>query len=367
MKGLLKWPGGKEREIANFIQYFPNNIDVYYEPFLGGGAVYMSTKAKLYKVNDLYSELIGFYRLIASEDAEFKDYLYNLNNLWKDVDRFMLKSSIIEEYILIRQHGKDKTRFSNEVISKFSKEIFIIYASIFNDVPVDFDVLAFRVFDSKLKRIAKHEANKGELTLEDLYKNLTSAMKSVIYTYLRSVYNYLRKNRNTEDALYISTFYFIRNYCYSSMFRFNRSGDFNVPYGGLSYNNNYLDNKLEFIFSRAIRDRLQMTQIDNLDFEDFMSYQDYGANDFIFLDPPYDTEFNNYADNVFNESDQRRLADLLKNIEAKWLMVSKRTPLIESLYSSKGIEICDFSKKYQVSFKERNDKNTQHLIIRNYI
>lgn len=39
MKPILKYPGGKAREIKYFSEYIPD-FNTYYEPFLGGGAVY---------------------------------------------------------------------------------------------------------------------------------------------------------------------------------------------------------------------------------------------------------------------------------------------------------------------------------------
>lgn len=40
MKPLVKYRGGKAREIPLFIKYVPEQFDTYYEPFLGGGAVF---------------------------------------------------------------------------------------------------------------------------------------------------------------------------------------------------------------------------------------------------------------------------------------------------------------------------------------
>ena len=48
-------------------------------------------------------------------------------------------------------------------------------------------------------------------------------------------------------------------------------------------------------------------------------------------------------------------ADLIKN-----------TPFIYSLYDGHGLTIKSFDKKYQVSFMNRNDKQVEHLIIKNY-
>ena len=90
-------------------------------------------------------------------------------------------------------------------------------------------------------------------------------------------------------------------------------------------------------------------------------------NDFIFLDPPYDTEFNTYARNTFDKADQKRLADYLQSeCEAKFMLIIKSTPYILSLYKNKNLNIRVFDKKYLVSFMNRNNKNVQHLLITNY-
>lgn len=89
--------------------------------------------------------------------------------------------------------------------------------------------------------------------------------------------------------------------------------------------------------------------------------------DFIFLDPPYDSEFSTYANNKFTRDDQKRLADyLLNRCKAKWMMIIKNTDLIFNLYNQPGIHIKTFDKNYLVSFMNRNDKKAVHLLITNY-
>ena len=109
------------------------------------------------------------------------------------------------------------------------------------------------------------------------------------------------------------------------------------------------------------------TRIENLDFEDFFKQNEPQENDFVFLDPPYDSEFSTYAQNNFTREDQARLANYLCNeCKAKWMMVIKATPYILSLYDNKGLNIKQFDKTYTVSFMNRNDKKAEHLIIMNY-
>ena len=61
MNPVLKYRGGKSREIPRFVQYIPNNYNRYIEPFLGGGAVYFYLEPENAILNDLNVRLMTFY------------------------------------------------------------------------------------------------------------------------------------------------------------------------------------------------------------------------------------------------------------------------------------------------------------------
>jgi hypothetical protein len=86
------------------------------------------------------------------------------------------------------------------------------------------------------------------------------------------------------------------------MFRYNTKGGFNVPYGGIAYNSKGLIKKYKYMRTRELISYLKETKIYNLDFIDFFNKGMPKKNDFIFLDPPYDTEFSTYAENIFNQN-----------------------------------------------------------------
>ncbi|WP_287244116.1 DNA adenine methylase [Pseudoalteromonas sp.] len=369
--GLLKWPGGKERELAILKDFFPKEIHNYYEPFVGGGSVYLNVEAKHYYINDLYDELYSLYVLSLSGNTLFKDRLHGLNKLWSDVTTFFNSNYLIFDDFYSARHDDDVDikGFSKTITDLFTNECLTLNHSYLIDICVEPRKIIEKTLCDKTKRIIRHELTKGRLSRDDLCQNFKSALKSAVYTYIRAIYNHFRLNKPTEEhevALYIACFYFIRNYCYSSMFRFNAKGEFNVPYGGISYNENYLDKKINYIYQDAHKEKYAVTTVSNLDFSDFMGNQKFSENDFIFLDPPYDTEFSDYAQNTFNKDDQQRLANTLLDTEAKWLLVTKYTEFIESLYDRPGINIEKFSKRYAVSFKNRNDQDAQHLVITNY-
>lgn len=367
-KGLLKWAGGKEREMPILEKSFPLKINNYFEPFVGGGSVYLSTSAKNYYINDFYNELYQFYKFIIKQDKNFEKDLVLLDNLWSDTTQFF--SNNTENFLKFMQirHEKeaDLENFVNGMTQNFYENVYSIKYAVLAEEEINFKKIFHKVVKDKIKRILKHEAGKGLLSEVDLKENFKSALKSAIYTYIRSIYNYHRIKGQLENPLYIACFYFIRNYCYSSMFRFNSNNEFNVPYGGLSYNENYLGKKIDYIYSQDNLAKYKLTEIKNLDFEKFLNSYDFSEHDFIFLDPPYDSDFSDYAENSFTQDDQRRLADFLLNIKAKFLLVIKKTDFIESLYTNSRFKVESFEKKYQVSFKNRNNKNVEHLIITNY-
>lgn len=62
MKPIIKYCGGKSREIKYFAKYFPDSFETYYEPFLGGGAVFFEFMPKNAFLSDSNRQLMNFYK-----------------------------------------------------------------------------------------------------------------------------------------------------------------------------------------------------------------------------------------------------------------------------------------------------------------
>jgi DNA adenine methylase len=219
---------------------------------------------------------------------------------------------------------------------------------------------------SKTTRMKQLENKKGKLPDSDIVANMESALKSAFYMHLRHLYNSINAygiSTGTATAI----FFLVRENAYASMFRYNSRGEFNVPYGGISYNRKDLARKIAYLQSPEVEQHFTNTVIENMDFEAFLRKYIPGADDFIFLDPPYDSEFSTYTQNTFDKSDQERLAHyLLNGCMAKFMLVIKNTPTIFNLYTGKGLNIQAFDKKYLVSFQDRNNRQSEHLMITNY-
>lgn len=66
---FLKWAGGKSKLIEQYIPYFPKNFRTYYEPFLGGGAVFFHLNPPSAFLADINPELVNAYRCV-KDDVE---------------------------------------------------------------------------------------------------------------------------------------------------------------------------------------------------------------------------------------------------------------------------------------------------------
>ena len=163
-----------------------------------------------------------------------------------------------------------------------------------------------------------------------------------------------------------ANWYFVREFCYASMFRYNSKGEFNIPYGGIAYNKKNFRQKVDNIFSKPVKTMFKKATFYNLDFEAFLEKTQPGKNDFIFLDPPYDSDFSEYDQNRFDKEDQLRLRNVLFNTKAKWMMVIKETAFIRSLYTSGNCRFIEFDKTYTYNVRGRNNREAKHLIIINY-
>ena len=127
---------------------------------------------------------------------------------------------------------------------------------------------------------------------------------------------------------------FLNHTCYNGLYRLNKSGQFNVPYGRWGSPPRVFD-KANL---RACHAALQGVEIGESDFAACLD--DARAGDFVYLDPPHHpvsptSSFTTYTGTEFREAQQRRLADLFRALDARGcrLMLSNSaTPHIRRLY-----------------------------------
>ena len=126
--------------------------------------------------------------------------------------------------------------------------------------------------------------------------------------------------------------------------------------------------KIQLFKNNQYINLLKNTIIENLDFEDFFKKYDYfNKNDFIFLDPPYDTDFKNYiSKKEFNRQEHERLKKVLKKTKAKWLMIINNNTFIHNLYKNDFNIKEVYDLRYNINIKNRINKNNKHLVITNY-
>jgi DNA adenine methylase len=367
MKTFIKWAGGKEKELPIIMNNLPEHYDRYVEPFVGGGAVFLNINCKKNIVNDKSDELMLLYKMIKTKNEDFINSLNDINKNWIRIEKIVTDNSkeLIDIYLKYKKKQEYLEKMVDDFLDKHKKELNKLLR---DEVDINLYNLIIEIkknLISKISRMYKIEKSRNEMPESDIQDNLETAFKSAYYMYFRYLYNN-KKKLKLSNEFYCAVFYFVRDYCYASMFRYNANGEFNVPYGGISYNRKDFKKKIEYLSSKELRDYLSKTDIYNLDFEDFCNKVSLNENDFMFLDPPYDTEFSTYAKNDFGKEDQIRLANYLKKTKAKFMLVIKNTEFIYNLYKDSGFNIKSFDKKYLVSFMNRNDKDVEHLLITNY-
>ncbi len=204
LKPLIKWPGGKRwllNELLPLIQH-PNGR--YYEPFVGGGAVFFGLRPKKATLSDVNIELINLYK----------------------------------------QLRDDPTRL--------------------------------------LKTVSQFKNSESE-------------------------YYRLRESSPKTDVARAARLLYLTRLSFNGIYRVNRQGQFNVPYGA-TQRSEVCDANHLFEISRA----LQRIKLLGLDFE--CATSDAKAGDTVYFDPPYSVAYGvsgflKYNDNIFSWADQIRLRD----------------------------------------------------------
>lgn len=283
MKPLIKYRGGKSKEIHHIVSQIPRFSGRYIEPFFGGGALYFHLEPKMAIINDINTKLIDFYR------------------------------GVQQDYPLLRKELDEVEK-------------------IYHSNRMDFE---------KLKALSPNER------VED--KN------EALYYHMRDMFNGLSKKKYSDALLY----FFINKTAYSGMIRYNAKGEFNVPFGRYQNINTTL-------VTKAHSNLLSSAEIYNLDYSEIFKMAN--DDDFIFLDPPYDCVFSDYGNeeykNGFNDECHIKLAQDIRNLKCRVLLVISRTPLTERLYDNMIID--EYAKNYAVNIRNRFKSSASHILVANY-
>ncbi len=265
MKAILKYPGGKAKEIKYFIDLFPKEYSIYYEPFLGGASVYFHLEPRKAVLNDLNKKLMNFYLTVKNRYTQLE------SELW---------------------------------------------------------------------------------SIADTFKNYSEDDRKKFYYLMRDVYN----NKIPSDFLPASVYYIINKLAYNGLSRVNSKMEFNVPFNHSKSLSISLTEEHSILFQNAVLYSKDYSEIFTMAKPD----------DFMFLDPPYDSVFNKYGNNNIDNSKEfhEKLAEDFKNLKCKALMIIGKTDLIYDLY--KDYVYDEYDKQYAINIKNRFKSANKHLIIKNY-
>jgi DNA adenine methylase len=246
-KPFLKWAGGKGLVIPQLRRFVPDLVDIrrYFEPFLGGGAVFFALRPPQARLGDLNEGLVLTYKVVKEEVRPLITSLHK-----------MRPPSREREYYDVRD-----------------------------------------AFNELSKRV-------GDLT-------------------------------GTEAIDFAAKFIWLNHTCYNGLYRVNRSGGFNVPYGFYQHPSIYTALGLEAA-SHALR--AARATIAATDYETVLA--DAGEGDLAYLDPPYDpvsetASFTGYTAEGFSREEQERLSRVVhKVVEQGCRVILSNSPsdLIRGLY-----------------------------------
>jgi DNA adenine methylase len=158
---------------------------------------------------------------------------------------------------------------------------------------------------------------------------------------------------------------FLNRTCYNGLYRVSQRGFFNVPFG--RYKNPQIVDEENL---RAASDALQNVALHSADFAQCPEWACPG--DLVYLDPPYDplsatSSFTGYTADDFGDDDQRRLADLFRQLDAAgcWVMLSNSdTARVRELYAGCRVEV--LQARRAINSKADGRSSIPELLILNY-
>ena len=218
---------------------------------------------------------------------------------------------------------------------------------------------------------------KGNSYLSDINKDLINFYRCLqnnyveLSAYLKQWSNnqetyYDLRDRNSNDLIEkAAIFYYLNRHSFNGIYRVNKAGQYNVPYGYKTYSELIPFNEISNA-SKIIKDVVLETQSFE---ESLLNVQD---GDFVFLDPPYTVAHNQngfikYNQKIFSWEDQMRLkeqVEILVERDITFIMTNANHSSIRDLYT--GIGRKEVISRYSVvGGKNAKRKNYTEILITN--
>jgi len=163
-KPFLKWVGGKKQIVPQIKQYIPKDYYRYYEPFVGGGALFFDLEPKKAYINDINKILVSAYRNIKNHPYEIIEKLENLQKIFFEKNNEERKTYFY----------KLRDTFNNTEYDSFLKTSYIIFLNktCFNGMYRENSKGKFNVPFGRYKNPKIHD-EKNILAVSKILQNVT--------------------------------------------------------------------------------------------------------------------------------------------------------------------------------------------------
>jgi DNA adenine methylase len=206
------------------------------------------------------------------------------------------------------------------------------------------------------------------LAVRNNVKQLINLLKIHRKNHSKEYYEKMRKDYNTKTPSKIeraAIFIYLNKTCFNGLYRVNSKGEFNVPFG--KYKNPSIFDEENLL---AVSKPLKRAKLYSGDFSKVLDYAT--KDDFVYLDPPYyplskTSNFTNYTAKRFLEDEQKRLADVFRELDkrkCKVMLSNSDTEFIKNLYKDYRIKIVKANRAISCVGNKRGPIN--ELVVLNY-
>lgn len=217
----------------------------------------------------------------------------------------------------------------------------------------------------KLKELENTYLANDDLERKELFYEIRN-----FYNQQINHFNYEHYTKEWVDRA--SYLIFLNRTCYNGLFRQNKKGEFNVPYG--KYKNPTICNEVNI---EKVHFALIGVEVSCIDFTESRRHIKEGS--LVYFDPPYrpltnTSSFTSYSKKEFNDKDQIRLADFFKDMDKRkaYLILSNSDPknedpndtFFDKLY--KDYTIQRVNAKRSINCNPYGRGKIKELIITNY-